>query len=86
MEAKNLIEGQTYRITGNKSGCSDKKCKNCKHYPKHIVQFEDLNMNYENGRFAHCYLVPKKNSHCYFNPKDLVPLTWKNIYETQQIP
>ena len=79
MKKTDIIIGHIYFIKGSNGRCTgDEKCNACKWYPEHKIRVTGI----ENGS-GRCIEGENINSdnHCYFDPRDLVPLSWKERFK-----
>ena len=79
MEIKDIKPDMILRITGNHSGCNGKKCKNCIHYPEHIIKVEQIEDGFFGKRNVKGWRL-NGSEFCNFNPADLTPLSWKERF------
>jgi hypothetical protein len=86
MELKDIKIGMILTITGSNSGCCGSKCKDC--FTTQPIKVIDFDMGYRDGRVVHCGtlkdIAPEKGTHCYFDPRDLSPLPWKERFVCQK--
>ena len=81
MKTENINIGQIYLIKGDNGGCCGKKCVNCRHFKgKMRVTNIITDMGFDERCVGGDSLIGDKK-HCTFDPRDLVPLSWRDRYE-----
>lgn len=73
-----IIIGAFYKIVGTNGGCYGKICKHCGNFEKGII-VTDINKYYIKRKISGKAFNNK--SHCHFDCRDLVKMTWKERYE-----